>query len=122
MEASVDIAGQELIVEYDFTITSHGYPGSGPSFNSPGQPPEPAEFEIEVLGARFPKQHADVPDLELPRWLKDALTTHLSERDDINDIVQAADGDPDYGRDPDYERDLRNEDRELFGSAQHDDD
>lgn len=112
MEAVVEIAGQELIVEYVFKITSHGCPATGPSYASGGEPAEPAEFEIEVLGARFPKQHADVPAPELPEWLKDVLTTHLSERDDINDIVQRAD----YERgseDPDWERELRDEAREL---------
>lgn len=113
MEACVEIAGQELLVEYVFKITSHGYPATGPTFSSGGEPAGGAEFEIEVLGLRFPKQHADVPNPEMPEWLKDVLTTHLSERDDINDIVQDADGDPDYGRDPDLERDMREEDREL---------
>lgn len=112
MEASVDIAGEELIVEYVFKITSHGCPATGPSYSSGGEPAEGAEFEIEVLGARFPKQHADVPDPELPGWLKDVLTTHLMERDDINEIVQRADYEGDGG-DPDYERDLRAEDREF---------
>ena len=93
MEASVDIAGQEMIVEYEFKITSRGYPGCGPSFNSPGEPPEPCEFEVTVHGARFPKQHADVPNPELPEWLKDALATHLMGREDIWAIVDAADRD-----------------------------
>lgn len=113
MEASVDIAGQELIVEYEYKITARGCRAIRPSLSDPGAPAEGAEFEIIVHGARFPKQHADVANPELPEWLKDVLTTHLSERDDINDIVQDADSDPDYGRDPDYERDLRNENREM---------
>lgn len=116
MEASVDICGQELIVGYEFKITSRGYSGCGPSFSSPGEPPEPCEFEITVHGARFPKQHADMPNPELPEWLKDVLVTHLMDRDDINDIVQRADNDPYYGRDPDWGRDLRNEDRERESS------
>lgn len=112
MEATAEIAGHELIVEYVFKITAHWCPQTGPTYSSGGEPAEPAEFEIEVLGLRFPKQHADVPELAMPEWLKDILTTHLSERDDINDIIQRADYERDSG-DPDWERDLRNEDREL---------
>jgi len=112
MEADVEIAGHDLIVEYVFKITSHGYPATGPSYASGGEPAGGAEFDITVLGLRFPKQHADVPELEMPTWLKDILTTHLLDRDDINDIVQRADYERDSG-DPDYERDLRDEEREL---------
>lgn len=106
MEAEVEIAGHDLIVEYVFSITAHGCPATGPSYSSGGEPAEAAEFELTVLGLRFPKQHADVPALEIPAWLKDILTTHLAERDDINEIVQR----DDYERgsdDPDWERDLR---------------
>ena len=91
METTVEIAGHELIVEYDFKITAHGNPGVAPSLSYPGDPPEPAEFTIEILGLRFPKQHADVPELTVPEWLKDILSTHLAERDDINAIIQKAD-------------------------------
>ncbi len=115
MEANVDIAGEELIVEYVFKITSHSYPATGPSYSSGGEPGGPCEFEIEVLGARFPKQHTDVPDPELPEWLKGVIATHLMERDDINEIVQRAEYED--GSDPDWERDLRNEDREMDRGA-----
>ncbi len=77
-----------LEVEYDFKITAHGCPESWSSYG--GDPAEPAEFDIEILGIEFPKQHADV-HLDLPEWLKDILTAHLLERDDINEIVQEAD-------------------------------
>lgn len=80
MEATVEIAGHELVVDYGFKITAHGCPQTGPTFYSGGEPAEPAEFEIEVFGIRFAEQHADV-ELGMPEWLKDILTTHLSERD-----------------------------------------
>ena len=88
METNVEIAGHDLIVEYVFKITAHSAPESGPSYASGGEPAEPAEFEIEVLGLRFPKQHADIPELSMPEWLKNILITHLAERGDINEIVQ----------------------------------
>jgi hypothetical protein len=101
MKATVTILDTNLEVEYDFEITAHGCPERGPSYSSGGEPAEPAEFELEVLGIEFPKQHADV-HLELPEWLKDMLTSHLYERDDINEIVQRADSE--CGYDPDDER------------------
>jgi hypothetical protein len=106
MEAEIEIVGLTMIVEYVFKITSHAYPATGPSYASGGEPGGPAEFEIEVLGIAFPKQHADV-ELELPTWLKDTITTHLYDREDINEIIQRADYE-DQG-DPDWERDLREE-------------
>lgn len=118
-EASVTIADQELIVEYEFKITARGYPDTRPSLSDPGEPGAGAEFEITVLGARLRKLGGEV-EIEMPQWLKDVLTTHLSERDDINDIVQEADSDPDYGRDPDYERDVQNENRDLFRDVEDD--
>src|SRR5262245_44258895 len=112
METEVDIVGQSLIVDYEIKITAHGHPETGPTYYSGGEPAEAAEFEVTVYGAHFPKQHADVPELELPEWLKSLLQTHLMERDDINDIAQRMAYEDD-GPDPDYERDLRDEDREM---------
>ena len=88
MKATVTLLDSvNLEVEYDFKITTHGCPSNG--WDEPGWG---AEFDIEILGIEFPKQHADV-HLDLPDWLRDLLTTHLCERDDINTIVQQADYD-----------------------------
>lgn len=89
MKTTIEVAGHELTVEYDFKITAHGCPESGPSYYSGGEPAEPAEFEIEVIDIRFPKQASDV-ELFMPEWLNQIINTHLSERDDINDIIQQA--------------------------------
>ena len=94
--AAVDIAGLEMLVEYDFDITLSGNSGAAASLSYAGDPPEPAEFNIDVLGLKFVNQAADVPDPEMPGWLKDVLTTHLSERDDVNDVVQSADQERGY--------------------------
>lgn len=80
MEATIELAGREMIVEYVFKITSYGCPQTGPSYT----------FELEILGLRFPKQHADVPELEMPEWLSGILNTYLAERDDVNEIIQRA--------------------------------
>ena len=34
---------------FEVKMTSPGHPGRGPSFSSPGDPPEPPEFEIETI-------------------------------------------------------------------------
>ena len=104
MEAEVEIAGHDLIVEYEIKITSHSYPATGPSYSSGGAPGGPAEFDIAVLGIRFLKQHADVPELAMPQWLDDILCTHLAERDDVNEIAQRMDYESGE-RDPDDARD-----------------
>lgn len=100
MKAMVSILENNLEVEYDLKITASGSPESWSSYG--GDLAEPAEFEIEVLGIEFPGQHADV-FLVLPEWLRDLLTTHLLERDDINEIAQRADQER-GSYDPDDER------------------
>lgn len=95
MRVAIEILGQELIVEYVAKITSHGAPATGPSYSSGGEPAEPMEFEIEILGVTFPKQHADVPDPIIPEWLSDLIMSHLHERDDVYEVVQQSD-DYDY--------------------------
>ncbi len=90
MKAKVDILGVTMEAEYEFDITSRGCGPSGPTrYSSGGEDGEPAEFDITILGLKFPKQDADVY-LDIPEWLKDMLDTHLAERDDINEIVQQA--------------------------------
>ncbi len=103
-EAVVKIAGVEMLVDYEFDITSSGCSAHMGSLSYEGHPAEPAEFEITVYGIAFPKQASDFGPLEMPPWLKDLLTTHLSEREDINDIVQQADMRRDCSDDWDYER------------------
>jgi len=83
-------------VEWDYDITAHGNGGTAPSMNYPGDPPEACEYTIEVLALY--KEH-DKKELEFPAWLKDLITEHLYQRDDINDLVQQADQDRAYDGD-----------------------
>jgi hypothetical protein len=47
METTIQLPDEEDVdVLIDFVVTSWGSPGRGPSWSSPGDPPEPAEFEI----------------------------------------------------------------------------
>jgi hypothetical protein len=105
MIATVTILETNFEVEWDFNITAHGNGGCAPSLSYPGDPPEPAEFDITILGIEGPQKYGDAA-LEIPAWLSDLIATHLYERDDINTIVQEADQDSDYDCDPDYERDV----------------
>ena len=79
----IEIADTEIDVDYDYKITYRGQPATGPTYSSGGEPATATEFELTIVRMRFPKQAADVPDLEIPKWLDDLLATHLSERDDI---------------------------------------
>jgi len=103
MKTTVTILETNFDVECAFDITASGSLGCAPSLSYPGDPAEPCEFDIEILGIEVPKQHADVT-LELPTWLSGLIANHLHERDDIHDIVQRADEDRDYGSDPDWDR------------------
>lgn len=97
MKADITILETNFEVEYDFDITAHGCSSTG--WDEPGWG---AERDIEVLGIADPKQPSDVT-LELPKWLKDLIETHLCERDDINTVVQQADQD---GASDDYDDEL----------------
>lgn len=100
MQTAITILETNFLVEWDYNITAHGNNGCAPSLSYPGDPPEPCEFDIEVLGIEVPNQNADAAALELPTWLNDLIASHLYERDDINAIVQQAD--QDRGSDDDY--------------------
>ena len=40
---------EEVEITFEFSVTSWGNSGSGPSFSSPGEPPEPPEYEIDRI-------------------------------------------------------------------------
>ena len=46
----------------------------------------------------------------MPEWLRDLIATHLSERDDVNDIAQDADMHDDGCGDPDEYYDRKKDD------------
>ena len=96
MRTMIDLLGTTFEVDYDFEITASGSPETGPSYSSGGEPAEAAEFEITVTEIR-----AEGKTIELPKWIEELIETHLSERDDINDIVQDADRERGDGPDDD---------------------
>lgn len=71
----------EFDVEISVRITSRGFPGRGPDFNSPGEPPESPEWEINgidlelVDGPTPAEQFYDGEGLErLYKWAEDQVT------------------------------------------------
>ena len=84
MQATVKISnGPILSIEYEYVITAKGHPGHAASFASPGEPPSPMEFEIEVVSiATDERVHYD-----FPHWLQDAIEEHLAARDDVYEAI-----------------------------------
>ena len=80
---SIQIAGADYIVEYAYKITAKATPARGPSYASGGEPADPMEYEVTVKSI-VPDDGSNVfPTLEMPEWLKDALTLHLQESDEV---------------------------------------
>jgi hypothetical protein len=98
---NVSIAGKDYFLSYDFEITSRGSSMVGPSWNSPGEPAEAAEFVVTVEDLQEDLGGGKLgPSLEIPRWLNDALSAALYDSEKVNDVVQ--EHDMDRGSD-DYE-------------------
>ncbi len=89
MRASLTIAGADFVVDYDYDITYPGRPATGPSWSSPGEPPEPMEFEVTVTALRKDVHLRKVaaPLLPMSEWLKDAIEEDLAERDDVYEAI-----------------------------------
>lgn len=82
----ITILGAEFVAEVEFEITSHGHGGTPPSMNYPGDPPEPAEFDIKSVYLRRDDVE-NAPNLTLPSWLDDLIT----ESDAVNEKIQEVD-------------------------------
>ena len=112
MLCNVKIAGRDYVVEFDYKITSHGSPMVGPSWNSPGEPAEPAEWEIDgTISLKADGPDAKPDELEIPKWLEEALHTAISEDEKVNDKIQEAADDPYGGDNYDSWRDVRDAER-----------
>lgn len=79
----------EVLVEY--TVTYWGYPGSGPSFSGPGDPPEPPEFEINKITFEQEGQVGEIDWDTIEREYQDLIDEAIYE--------QLAEGPPE----PDYD-------------------
>lgn len=99
-EKSIVIAGRDYVIGYDFKITVHGNNGTPPSLSYPGDPPEPPEFEVDIVDLREDLSGKLGPSLEIPKWLERQFETFLCEDDGVYLEVCEADRNRDYG---DYE-------------------
>lgn len=95
MKFDIVLLETNFTVEYDFTITAHSFSGSGPSFNSPGEPPEPAEFDLEVLALY---KEGNKEELEMAPWFRELILDYLYN----SDAVYAAVHDAEYDSQQDY--------------------
>jgi hypothetical protein len=93
-EFPITILDGDFIVTFSTKITTRPFPGRGPDFNSPGEPPEPGEFEVEIERLRVPNHHADAPDLEVPAWLHALIVDKIMEDDSVYRGVRRADRRP----------------------------
>lgn len=89
-KVNITILETNFEVEFDFKITAPSYGGSGPSFLSPGEPPKPCEYEIEVL-TLYRAGYSE--PLDLPAWLKEVLEEELQQNDAVYEIVAESEHD-----------------------------
>jgi len=76
--------GEDWIIEFDYHITAKAQRGIGPSWNDPGAPAEPMEYEITSVAlyrdrSGFGRGPNPEPALDLPRWLESQIIDWLSE-------------------------------------------
>lgn len=84
--------GEDWVIEFDYHITDKGYCGSGPSWNDPGSPPEPMEYEITSVTlyrdrSGFGRGPDPEPAMDLPQWLETQLLNWLAENPDVYEEV-----------------------------------
>jgi len=108
MNHDVEIAGQLVTVEYSYNVTAAAYPGRQADLNQPGEQPEAMEFEVTIDGLTLAGENKA---LEIPDWLREILTDDLLQSDAVYEAIRE---DYESGRDPDYEREMRDERREMY--------
>ena len=84
------IDGEAFIANIDWRCTYAGRPMRGPSFNSPGEPAEPAEFDLTVKWIARDDGARKGETLELPQWLVDLLEESESVYSAVYDDWEAS--------------------------------
>lgn len=91
MKAIVEIGIGVLTVEYEIKITEPSRKGHRPSLSGPGEPREPAQFEVEIIDVKEGISGNLSPSLEIPHWMAELLELHLRERDDVCEAADELD-------------------------------
>lgn len=106
----IEIAGSAFVVDYWTRVTSRPFAGRGPDFNSPGEPPEAGEFEVEVQAIHPDLGRGQVGEmLQFPIWLQNTIARHIEGDDGV--YREVFDGRND-GPDPDTAYDAMRDDKE----------
>jgi hypothetical protein len=83
---TIEIAGAEYAVEYDYRITCRAYASTGPTYWSGGEPATAMEYEVAVTGLSVDAP-GNQPALEVPAWLKEAIEERLQDDDRVYDQI-----------------------------------
>jgi hypothetical protein len=128
MEITHEFFGREYEIVFDIKITAPARAATGPTYDCGGDPASPMEWEIDGDPELFtlkliPAKNASSRDgsfhiyveqewvrdqpLEMPDWLKEAVTEWLNESDDVACMAdelaeEQSHPDPDMMRDRDY--------------------
>jgi hypothetical protein len=128
MEITHEFFGREYLIDFDIKITAPACAATGPTYDCGGEPASPMEWEIDgdpelfslklgdapkfrvvdgIWNIVFEKQWVRDQPLEMPDWLKEAVTEWLHDSDDV--ACMADEFAADDGCDPDREREDRAE-------------
>jgi hypothetical protein len=129
MEITHEFFGREYLIDFDIKITAPACAATGPTYDCGGEPASPMEWEIDGGPELFSLKFFDVTKwrlvgsewksvttkewvrdqpLELPDWLKSAVTEWLSESDEVACMAdelaeEHSHPDPDMMRERDYD-------------------
>lgn len=87
----IKILGEPFIAECDVNIISDGRPARMPDFNSPGDPAEPLEFDVDVQKLWRDKEYKQInqpPSLEIPNWLADEIDEFILNDSDCYNRIE----------------------------------
>lgn len=96
IETTVTIDDKEVDVLVDYTVTSSGSPGCGPSLTYPGDPPEPPEFEINSITFESEGIEGKI------EWEKLSQADQGRIDEAVYEAIYEHDNEPDYPE-PDYD-------------------
>jgi hypothetical protein len=129
MEITHEFFGREYLIDFEIKITAPACAATGPTYDCGGEPASPMEWEIDGDPELFSLKLIDLTKwrlvgggwesvktkewvrdqpLEMPDWLKEAVTEWLSESDDVASMADElaedqSSPDPDMMRNREYD-------------------